>query len=350
MVAKDSCASDNPSYNTPEQRAQHPTPTRFLQAKADTAVNASKVAAYIAMLGDVSKKEYLKHEWYLHHTVAPFIVWWFSRQQHAMGIFGSVGEIGVQYGGFFLALATSSASGEQPYAIDIFDRQHLNLDASGSGAWKQFSANVEMLGFRALKLSHSKLSRATGFEPKQGSRTRRTVVAMQSLSTDITSAAIERLIPQPTRLISVDGGHSRESTCHDLNLAAAHLHDGGIVVVDDVGCCEKDTTWGLGVIDGVASFFAGPHRRELVPFFYYFPKLFLTTPAFAKRYQRAMRSDPLLNATLLRFDLGSTDRGARMHRSRSTLFGGELLRAGRRPPETDVRDAWLRMVRASRIR
>ena len=61
-----------------------------------------------------------------------------------------------------------------------------------------------------------------------------------------------------------------------------------------------------------------------------------------------MRSDPLLNATLS-LDSGNADGGASstssiayMHPSRYTLFGGETLRPGRIPPESELRDVWLR--------
>ena len=36
------------------------------------------------------------------------------------------------------------------------------------------------------------------------------------------------------RLLSVDGGHSLETTLHDLTLAACLLREGGVMVVDDV--------------------------------------------------------------------------------------------------------------------
>ena len=353
-VPKDSCALHAPRMTAPLQPKPRLTPDRFSWASTDTKVNSSNVGAYVSMLGDVQHKAYMQRHWYLHHTLAPFLVWWLSQLQHSMGIFGAVGEIGVQYGGFFLAIATSSAMGEQPYAIDIFDRQRLNVDGSGRGAWKQFSINVEALSFKPVLLRSSKLDGAAAYEPTDasaGGRRRRTIVAIRSLSTELTSSTLGRLLPQPTRLISVDGGHSRASTCHDLNLAAAHLHEGGIVILDDVGCCEKEHTWGLGVIDGLAAFYAGSGRDALVPFFYFFPKLYLATPKYARRYRLAMQSDPLLNVTL-RFDLGNAELGDRgpiqMHSSRFTLFGGEVLRAGTRPAEVHVRDAWLKLLGRTR--
>ena len=345
----DSCASfDQPA--TVLRHAPQLSPSRFAHSAADAAVNSSNVIAYINALGNVEKKEYMRRDWYIHHTVSPYLIWWFTRLQHSLRIFGAVGEIGVQYGGFFLAIATSSAIGEQPYAIDIFNKQQLNLDSSGRGAWKHFRNNLEALHFKGHLLHAEQLSRAAAQEPKAGSkRGARRVVAIQMRSSDITLAALSRVIPQPTRLLSVDGGHSRESTCHDLNLAAAHMHDGGIIIVDDVGCCNQEHTWGLGVIDGLASFYAGPGRHELVPFFYFFPKLYLAKRAYADRYRAAMAADPVLNSTL-RLDVGNAvrdrtrGRSIPMHASRYTLFGGEVLRAGMRPAEALVRDVWLAAI------
>jgi hypothetical protein len=63
-----------------------------------------------------------------------------SDEQLRQGIAGSVGEIGVHHGLFFLALALSgtndrSSSVARPhlFAADVFSHQELNLDRSGAG-------------------------------------------------------------------------------------------------------------------------------------------------------------------------------------------------------------------------
>lgn len=89
---------------------------------------------------------------------------------------------------------------------------------------------------------------------------------IKDASTSVDGPAFAQLARQPVRMMSVDGGHTREATCHDINLADSFLHDGGIVIVNDLGCCEKQVSWSLGVIDGVASYFSirsnrtQPHR------------------------------------------------------------------------------------------
>ena len=71
---------------------------------------------------------------------------------------------------------------------------------------------------------------------------------IKDASTSVDGPAFAQLARQPVRMMSVDGGHTREATCHDINLADSFLHDGGIVIVNDLGCCEKQVSWSLGVI------------------------------------------------------------------------------------------------------
>ena len=125
------------------------TPPQFAQQPGFQTIDTRLQSTYLFQLGNVDQKEYLRKEWFIQHMVSPYVVWRLSEMQHSMGIYGSVGEIGVHYGGFFLALAVSSAAGEQPFAIDIFDQKHLNVDGSGKGAWRRFSANVRMLDLDA---------------------------------------------------------------------------------------------------------------------------------------------------------------------------------------------------------
>ena len=47
------------------------------------------------------------------------------------------------------------------------------------------------------------------------------------------SADITQL-PYKFRLFSVDGGHTRELTVNDLTVAASHLEEGGIIILDDI--------------------------------------------------------------------------------------------------------------------
>lgn len=304
------------------------------------------VKTFVALLGDVDKAEYHhRRQWYLQGLIQPFMVWFLTQQQHAAGVHGSVGEIGVHYGGFFLAIAAASAPAERLFAVDIFDNQQLNVDGSGKAVFKKFEENVKLLGFGTAELGQKKTKR----KPWQNGRP---VHYIKDASTSVDGPAFAQLAGQPVRMMSVDGGHTREATCHDINLADSFLHDGGIVIVDDLGCCDKQASWSLGVIDGVASYFSTRSNRtqprRLEPFFFAAPKLYLAAKPFAQRYRAALRSDRVINQ-LFNLDGGSTDGnagGAPMHPSRYTMFGGQILRPAERPKESAIKALWLERLNA----
>ncbi len=54
-----------------------------------------------------------------------------TRLQHFLGVYGSVGEIGVHHGKFFLILAGNALKTEPVVAMDLFHDQHENIDGSG---------------------------------------------------------------------------------------------------------------------------------------------------------------------------------------------------------------------------
>eukprot|EP00775_Hariotina_reticulata_P004384 gene4384-4638_t len=60
------------------------------------------------------------------------------------------------------------------------------------------------------------------------------------------------------RMISVDGGHSMDTTMHDLMLAACLVADGGIVILDDYG----NPAW-QGVTEALVHFSAAQDRLKL---------------------------------------------------------------------------------------
>ena len=306
-------------------------------------ISAGRVAKYVRMLGNVDKKEYERRSWYVQHSLFPFLVWWLSTVQHGLGVRGSVGEIGVHHGGFFLALASASSRDEPLFVLDLFDKlQKLNVDGSGKGAWANFSSNAALMGFSA---------KGGGTRWPSPAPAARSVHAIADASTNVDGGHFRRLARKQLRMFSVDGGHTREATCHDLNLADSYLHDGGIVIVDDVGCCDRQSSWGLGVVDGIFSFFdSGPRPLRLVPFFFSKPKLFLARPEFARRYERALRAAPELQP-LLRFDdgwrelAGPPDRPhPPLHPTRYTLFGGQVAMPGRLPAESEVTELWSKLL------
>lgn len=271
------------------------------------------------LLGDVDAGEFMeKRQWFIQSVLFPYLVASLSAAQRSLGVGGTVAEIGVHHGGFFDALAASSHPAEQLLALDIFDAQELNTDGSGRGSLAIFEENVGLLG-----------------EAHRGR-----LETLQGDSAAVDGPRMQRALAAPLRLISVDGGHTRDITCHDMNIAEAHLHEGGIVVVDDVGCCSYgQNTWSLGVMDGIAAFFYGSGaQRDLEPFSFHPPKLFLARPAYAARYRAHLVETE--NDVLL-LEQAKLDGGAPMHPTRYTMFGGEVLRPNNVPLASELRARWL---------
>jgi hypothetical protein len=158
-----------------------------------------------------------------------------SEHQRALGVAGSVAEIGVHHGKLFILLYLLSQSFEKAVAIDLFDDQHLNIDNSGSGDLAKFHHNLE-----------------------QHADSRR-LVLHKGNSMDLSGATLTRLADGPLRFVSVDGGHTAEITAHDLATAESAIAEGGIIVLDDA----FNEQW-PGVSDGVHRYFE--RRPNLVPF------------------------------------------------------------------------------------
>lgn len=133
-------------------------------------------------------------------------------------------EIGVHHGRFYVAIALALGLGARGVAIDIFEDQHLNPDGSGKGDRAAFLANLERFG--------------VGVD-------RQTVIARDSRK--VTPGEIRAALGDRGAMIfSVDGAHTTEYTRADLNLAAASIDPGGVVIVDDL----FNPRW-PGVIEGV---------------------------------------------------------------------------------------------------
>lgn len=67
-------------------------------------------------------------------------------EQRRIGLTGSVGEIGIHHGRLFILLALTLQPGETAFAVDIFDDQSANLDASGFGDEAVFRRNMAKFG------------------------------------------------------------------------------------------------------------------------------------------------------------------------------------------------------------
>ncbi|TKR29720.1 class I SAM-dependent methyltransferase [Luteimonas gilva] len=163
-----------------------------------------------------------------------------DRRQKAAGVRGPVLEIGVHHGRLFLLFAMLARSDEKALALDLFEDQHLNIDWSGRGDRAALWKNIDTY---------------------LGDRER--VIAIRANSLDLGPNSLdEHLSGQKVRLLSVDGGHTREHVLNDLALASAWLHADGIVFVDDF----YNADW-PGVNEGVVRYLTDP-AHGLAPLCY----------------------------------------------------------------------------------
>jgi hypothetical protein len=180
-------------------------------------------------------------------------------------------EIGVHHGKFFLLMNQVIGANEKSYAVDVFDRQDLNIDTSGKGSLEAFKANL-------LK-----------YDAHQG----RNTTIIPGDSTDAGLRLEERIGPGSMRFISIDGGHTAEHTLSDLHLATRLVRNEGVVIVDDI----LNAHW-LGVIEGVGRFLSTV--PTLVPFATGDNKLYLSKLSFYRYYFERFR-DSALKTKVTRF-------------------------------------------------
>src|SRR5436309_5251087 len=172
--------------------------------------------------------------------------------QEEAGFAGNIAEIGVHHGCSALALIAAARPDETMITVDLFDRQDLNIDDSGSGNLAAFRGHLQYL-FPAAQVR---------------------MIAKSSV--EIRGAENEHGLAD-LRFLSVDGGHTRALTLNDLEIADASLAPHGIVALDDV----FSDNW-PGVVSGLFAFLA--RAPNLVPFAIFPNKVFLCRPAFAKLY------------------------------------------------------------------
>src|ERR1041385_1858191 len=65
--------------------------------------------------------------------------------QEEAGLAGNIAEIGVHHGCSALALVAAARPNETVIAIDLFDRQELNVDDSGAGSLTAFQDHLRYL-------------------------------------------------------------------------------------------------------------------------------------------------------------------------------------------------------------
>ena len=178
--------------------------------------------------------------------------------QEEAGHTGNIAEIGIHHGCSALALIAAARPEETVFAIDLFDQQDLNIDASGGGSLTAFREHLRYL-----------------FPQAQ-------VTTIAQSSTNIRGAEREHGLAQ-LRFFSIDGGHTRALTLNDLAIADASLAPHGIAVLDDV----FNANW-PGVASGLFAFLGG--RHDLAPFTIFPNKVFLCRSAFRDFYREGCRA------------------------------------------------------------
>eukprot|EP00823_Brevimastigomonas_motovehiculus_P003666 TRINITY_DN2277_c0_g1_i1.p1 TRINITY_DN2277_c0_g1~~TRINITY_DN2277_c0_g1_i1.p1 ORF type:complete len:351 (-),score=81.08 TRINITY_DN2277_c0_g1_i1:271-1323(-) len=186
------------------------------------------------------------------------LVHYLSIIQHQLGITGSIGEIGIHHGKFFIGIAHTAWQGETIFALDIFDKQNLNIDHSGEGDYAIFESNARRYG---IDLSH--------------------VHVVAASSDSITPAYFPAHSIPRFRMFSVDGGHTASITLNDLSLIGCVLKDGGVIVLDDF----TNLQW-LGVQEGAYEYML--RQSRVVPFALGSNKLLFTTISHQQLYFEAL--------------------------------------------------------------
>jgi hypothetical protein len=128
-----------------------------------------------------------------------------SEVQIEAGVQGNIAEIGVHHGKLFVLLYLLTREIEVAVAIDLFEHPYY-------------------YGGDALQTFHRNMRRWAD---------EKRLVVHQGDSTKVGSAELLELAGGSCRLISVDGGHTKEITTHDLETAEGALSDGGVIILDD---------------------------------------------------------------------------------------------------------------------
>ena len=168
----------------------------------------------------------------------------------ANSVRGHVVEFGVHHGLFLFLLNALRNEDEQCFAIDVFEKQSLNVDRSGSGSLTAFRSHLDNL---------------------MGPQGRFFRIVQRDTLSFSTVEATELFGKIGVKILSVDAGHTIQHACNDLHLAQEILVPGGIIAFDDY----MSPHW-PGVTEGFYRFMNSENRR-LKPFMYFQNKLFLTT-------------------------------------------------------------------------
>jgi hypothetical protein len=147
--------------------------------------------------------------------------------QRERGVHGHFLEIGVHHGKLFLLLAQLTQDGEKALAIDLFDNQMENISASGRGDLEAFKRNARNL-LDARSLSNVQVLEANSAALRSGDLISCAQAPFLALSGDAPANATT------FRMASIDGCHSCKGVADDMELLAPCLHEGALLLCDDV--------------------------------------------------------------------------------------------------------------------
>jgi hypothetical protein len=199
-------------------------------------------------------------------------------------IVGSVGEIGVHHGRFFIPMALASHPSEPKIAMDVFENQERNIDHSGYGDMQELMVNMKKFN---VDKSNMKI--------------------IQVDSSQLSPASFKQYNIPMFRLLSVDGAHFYNASLNDLRLAAQVVRKGGVIIVDDF----INVGW-VGVAEATFDFLKG---STFGPFLWACNKLYLTTKAEHATFLNSVRMSQAVRCS-------ASD--SHVHPSRYTLRGFEM--------------------------
>ena len=163
--------------------------------------------------------------------------------QDELKISGNIAEIGVFHGKLLILLCHGLRKGETVFAIDVFNTQPDIQGLKTEADYNRFSSDNLLINLDANNINTENVKLVT------------------SNSQDLFgSDLVKEFGGANIRLFSIDGDHSRDGVRHDLNLAAATIADGGVILADDLfnTICPSLT-------EGIIDFFREDNEGRLEP-------------------------------------------------------------------------------------
>lgn len=172
---------------------------------------------------------------------------------------GSIAEIGVYEGKFFIGLAKTFGVEFEHAAIDVFDMQEFNLDKAGVGKKDVFLENASRLGVNKIEC-----------------------IRTDSLNLDFQNAVYLCDKYKKFKFFSIDGCHDVLHTTKDIEFAMQVTADEGIIAVDDY----INPDW-PEVQEAVTKMY---HNNEykFIPLLFICGKLLLCSAAYHEKYLKVV--------------------------------------------------------------